>query len=156
MIRRIKKEDGGRPGGVVVRSALCFSGPGFAGSDPGHRATHCSSSHAVVASHIQNRGRVTQMLAQGQSSSPKKKKKRKERGRKERGQAGQRWFYYRVGVGGQTFSVEGKDDTVKCEDKETRQMKKNNRRTCFHSSIIYPREKLENVHVPGKELGKLE
>ena len=36
---------------------------------------HPSSGHAVVASHIQNRGRLTQMLTQGQSSSPKKKKK---------------------------------------------------------------------------------
>lgn len=35
-------------------------------------------------------------------------------------------------------------------------MKKNNRRTCFYSSIIYLREKLENVYVFGKEFGKLE
>ena len=33
-----------------------------------------SSSHAVAASHIQNRGRLAQMLAQGQSSSSKKRK----------------------------------------------------------------------------------
>ena len=32
---------------------LCFGGPGFTGSDPRCRLTHCSSSHAVVASHIQ-------------------------------------------------------------------------------------------------------
>ena len=31
--------------------------------------THCSSIHAVVASHIQNRGRLAQTLVQGQSSS---------------------------------------------------------------------------------------
>ena len=36
--------------------------------------THHSTSHAVVASHIQNRGRLAQMLAQGQSSSPRRKK----------------------------------------------------------------------------------
>ena len=51
---------------------LCFSIPGFVGSDPGHGPTHCSSSHDVAASDIQNRGRLAQMLAQGQSSSPKK------------------------------------------------------------------------------------
>ena len=46
--------------------------PGFAGLDPGHGPIHHSSSHAVVASHIQNRGRLSQTLAQGQSSSSKK------------------------------------------------------------------------------------
>ena len=35
----------------------------------------CSSSHAVAASHIQNRGRLAPMLAQLQSSSPKERKK---------------------------------------------------------------------------------
>ena len=54
--------------------ALCFIGPRFAGLDPGRGPTHCSSSHAVAASHIQNRGRLTQMLAQGQSSLSKKRK----------------------------------------------------------------------------------
>ena len=47
--------------------------PVLCGSDSRHRHTHRSSSHAVVASHIQNKGRVAQMLAQGQSSSSKKK-----------------------------------------------------------------------------------
>ena len=32
---------------------LCFSDPGFAGLDPGHRPTRHSSSHAEVASHIE-------------------------------------------------------------------------------------------------------
>ena len=32
---------------------LLFSGPGFPGLDPGRGPTHCSSSHAVVASHIE-------------------------------------------------------------------------------------------------------
>ena len=43
------------------------------GSDPGHRPTHYLSNHAVVASHMQNRGRLAQMLAQEQSSSPERK-----------------------------------------------------------------------------------
>ena len=38
---------------------LCFGGLGFAGSDPGRGHTHCSSSHAMVATHIQNGGRLT-------------------------------------------------------------------------------------------------
>ena len=37
---------------------LCFGGSGFAGLDPGSRPTLCSSSHAVVVSHVQNRGRL--------------------------------------------------------------------------------------------------
>ena len=40
--------------------------------DPGGRPTH-----TVVVSHVQNTGRLAQMLAQGQSSSPKKRKKKK-------------------------------------------------------------------------------
>ena len=51
---------------------LHFSGPGFAGSDPGCRPTHRSSNHAVEASHIQSGGGLAHMLAQGQSSSGKK------------------------------------------------------------------------------------
>ena len=52
---------------------LCFSGPGFTGSDPGHGPAPLTS-HAVAVSHIQNRGRLAQVLAQGQSSSSKKRK----------------------------------------------------------------------------------
>ena len=49
----------GQPSGVVVKvHVLCFDGPVFTGSDPRHRPTHHSSSHAVVASHIQNRVRL--------------------------------------------------------------------------------------------------
>ena len=48
----------------------------FVSSDPGHRPTHCSSSHAVAASHIQNRGRLAQMLTQGQSFSLNKQTKK--------------------------------------------------------------------------------
>ena len=44
------------------------------GSDRRNGPTHGSSSYAVEASHIQNRGREAQMLAQGQSSSSKKRK----------------------------------------------------------------------------------
>ena len=62
-----------QPSGVVVKF-LC---PGFVGSDPGCGPTHHSSSHAVAASLIQNRGRLAQMLAQGQFSSPKENKKQK-------------------------------------------------------------------------------
>ena len=55
---------------------LRFHSLEFAGSDPRHQPTHSSSSHAVAASHIQNRGRLAQMLGQSQSSSPKNKSKR--------------------------------------------------------------------------------
>ena len=44
------------------------------GSDLRHRPIHRSSSHAVAATHIQNKGRLAQMLAQGQSSSSQKRK----------------------------------------------------------------------------------
>ena len=47
--------------------------PGVCDLDPGHGPTHRSSNHVVVTSHKQNRGRLVQMLAQGQSSSSKKK-----------------------------------------------------------------------------------
>ena len=36
---------------LLLWRRLCFSGPGFAGLDPGCRPTHCSSSDAVAASH---------------------------------------------------------------------------------------------------------
>ena len=63
---------GGKRGGIVVKLALSFSGPGFTGLDPGRGPMHHLSSPAVAASHIQSRGRLAQMLAQGQSSSPNK------------------------------------------------------------------------------------
>ena len=46
--------------------------PSLEGSDPGHRPTPLIS-HAVAMTHIQNRGRLVQMLAQGKSSKGKKK-----------------------------------------------------------------------------------
>ena len=52
---------------------LSFSALGFLGLDPERGPTHHSSSNAVVASHIQNTGRLAQMLAHGQSSSPNKR-----------------------------------------------------------------------------------
>ena len=54
---------------------LHFGGLGFVGSDPGCGPTYRSSSHAVAASHIQNRWRLAQMLAQGQSSSQQQQRK---------------------------------------------------------------------------------
>ena len=57
---------------------LHFGCLGFVSLDLGHGLTHCSASHAVAASHIQNRGRLAQMLAQGQSSLPKKIKNQKQ------------------------------------------------------------------------------
>ena len=51
--------------------AVCFGSPGFTGSDPGCRSIPLIS-HAVEATHIQNRGRLARMSAQGKSSSEKK------------------------------------------------------------------------------------
>ena len=44
---------------------LHFGSSGFAGLDAGCRPTRCSSSHAVVVSDKQKRGRLAQMLTQG-------------------------------------------------------------------------------------------
>ena len=54
---------------------LWLGSPGFAGSGFGSwcRPAHWSSSHAVAVSHIKNRGRLAQILAQWQSSSSKKR-----------------------------------------------------------------------------------
>ena len=61
----------GQPSGLVVKlGVLCFGGPGVV---PGCRNIPLVGGHAVVATHKQNRGRVAQMLAQGKSSSGKKK-----------------------------------------------------------------------------------
>ena len=48
---------------------LCFGSLGFPDLDPGCGPAHSSLGHSVAASLIQNRGRVPQMLAQGQSFS---------------------------------------------------------------------------------------
>ena len=60
---------------MVKLGTLCFGSPG---SVPGRRPTPLVGSHAMAATHIQNRGRVTQMLAQAKSSSGKKRMKKSE------------------------------------------------------------------------------
>ena len=60
-----KNQAGGKPGGGIVVGFTCSAlGAWLVGSDPCCRPTHCSSSHAVVASHVQNRRRLAQTLAQ--------------------------------------------------------------------------------------------
>ena len=54
---------------MVKFGMLCFGGPA---SIPGHGPTPLGSSHAMVVTGLQNRGRLAQMLAQGESSSGKK------------------------------------------------------------------------------------
>ena len=55
----VKKSRGrGLPSRVVVKFAHSTSAAqGLPGSNPGHGPTHRSLTHAVVASHIQNKGR---------------------------------------------------------------------------------------------------
>src|SRR3712207_7940951 len=53
-----------------------FQGPG---SVTRHRPTLLLHSHAVAATHIQNRGRLAQMLAQGEYSSAKMKDRKSTR-----------------------------------------------------------------------------
>ena len=62
-----KKDWGAVPDIVVKFGALHFGSPG---SVPGHRPTPLISGHAVVVTHIQNRGRWVWILVKGQSSSP--------------------------------------------------------------------------------------
>ena len=61
----------GRPGGVVV---FLHSVSVAQGSQVWTLGADLHAGHAVAASHVQNRGRLAQMSAQDQSSSPKKKK----------------------------------------------------------------------------------
>ena len=77
---------GGWPSGLVVKFGMfCFGG---LGSVLGCGPTILGGGHTVVVTHVQNRGRLAQMLAQGESSSSQKKdglkKKRKGRGHMER------------------------------------------------------------------------
>ena len=66
-----KKPRQGWPRGLVVKfSVLHFSSLGLV---PGSRLIPLIS-HAVAATRIQNRGRLAEMLAQGGSSSSKKRK----------------------------------------------------------------------------------
>ena len=65
----------GQPCGLVVEiSALRFGG---LNSDPGWGPTPLISSHAVAITHLQNRARLAQMLAQAESSSAKNNKQTK-------------------------------------------------------------------------------
>ena len=65
----------GRPHGVVVKfGTLHFGGPGFWVQIPGVDL-HYSISHAMAETHIQNGGKLTRMLAQGESSSTTTTKK---------------------------------------------------------------------------------
>ena len=89
----LKQINGARPWPSGSVCGLHFSSRGFMSSDPRRRPTHSSSSHAAVASHTELEWPTTrihnyalglwgekkeedrqQMLAQGQSSLPKKKK----------------------------------------------------------------------------------
>ena len=66
---------------MVKFSALCFGGLGLI---PEHRPTPLNGGDAVAVIHIQNRGRLAQMLAQGESSSAKEKRKKERKKEKER------------------------------------------------------------------------
>ena len=62
----------GPPHGIVAKfSTLHFSSPGLV---PRHGPTPLVGNHAVAVTHIQNRGRLAQMLAQGKTPSTGKKK----------------------------------------------------------------------------------
>ena len=62
----------GWPHGLVVKfSTFCFSGLGLV---PRRWPTPLVGRSAVVMTHVQNRGRLAQMLAQGNSASRKKRK----------------------------------------------------------------------------------
>ena len=65
---------GGQHLGLVVKFGVHhFSG---LGSVPRRRPMSLVNSHAVVVTHIQNRGRLAQMLAQAKSSSAKEKERK--------------------------------------------------------------------------------
>ena len=63
------------PARGLVAKVLCTPlwQPGFTNSDPRCRTTPLIS-HDVEVCHIQSRGRLAQILAQGESSSQKKEK----------------------------------------------------------------------------------
>ena len=56
---------------------LCFGGPGFAGLHPGHGPVHCSLSHAVAVSHIEELEGLTTRVYNMYWGSGEEKKKRK-------------------------------------------------------------------------------
>ena len=93
----------GWPRDIVVEfNALCFGSPGswvrILGVD---LPLTC---HAEVATHIQNKGRLAQMLAQGESSSTRKKKKMKHLGCLEMVRCFQLICLHRKGQAGTPFS----------------------------------------------------
>ena len=60
----------------VFLQNLLKNGRSHPGSVPGCGSTPLVSSRAVVATQIQNKGELAQVLAQGESSSAKKEKKK--------------------------------------------------------------------------------
>ena len=66
----IKKQSRGRPHGLQVKFGMLHFG--VPGSVPRLGLTPLISGDAVVVTHTQKRGRLAQMLAQGESSSSKK------------------------------------------------------------------------------------
>ena len=76
----LRNEKKGSPRGLLVKfGTLCFGGPALVSRC---RPTPFTGGHAVVATHIQNRVRLGQMLAQGESSSAEKKKRKKKKKKK--------------------------------------------------------------------------
>ena len=68
MLKTIRK---GQPRSLVVKFGVLHFG--ILGSVPKRGPTPLVGGHAVAATHIQNRGRLAQMLAQGESSLGGKK-----------------------------------------------------------------------------------
>ena len=64
----------GWPSGIVVKFACSASVAWGSQVQISGMDLHTTRHHAVAASHIQNRGRLAQMLAQGQSSISLKQK----------------------------------------------------------------------------------
>ena len=62
----------GWPHGLMVKFRVLHLGG--LGSVSGHGPTLLVGCHALAVTHMQNRGRLAQMLAQGESSSSKKSK----------------------------------------------------------------------------------
>ena len=67
----VENDFGGWPYGLVVK--FCMLHFGGLGLVPGCGPTPLIGGHAVATTHIQNGGRLAQMLSQGESSSAKKK-----------------------------------------------------------------------------------
>ena len=72
-----KKRSRGQPCGPLKFGTLHF---GSLGSVPWHGPAPLISGHAVAVTHIQNRGILVQVVAQGQSSSAKKRERENQMG----------------------------------------------------------------------------